>query len=154
MCESQRAVRGSPWESATELHGICSRRNRRTGQMGALMYCKTKHLFGFEGEERDAALFVGSLPLSFFVLFRFSVVFPGPSSLSYQGLEVRSPICPTVLANELTANRTSVFLSSIYFCLAPRQFIIMAWLHKPFTTTVSVWCQRYISSSSTLFTGH
>lgn len=61
-------MRGSPWES---LHGLCSRLNRRTGQMGALMYCKTKHLFGFGGGGGDAALFVGSLPLTFCFCYCF-----------------------------------------------------------------------------------
>lgn len=84
------------------------------------MYCKTKHLFGFEGEEEVEMLLCSSDPPPDVYFVVFSVVFPGPSSLSYQGLEVKSPICP----NELKANRTSVvFLIDIYlfiyFVFAP-----------------------------------
>lgn len=52
------------------------------------MYCKTKHLFGFEGEERDAALFVGSLPPGFCFLFLGSLPWSFISVISRAGGEV------------------------------------------------------------------
>lgn len=83
------------------------------------MYCKTKHLFGFEGEERDAALFVGSLPhLSFSSFFLIVILFLGSlpwsfiSVISRAGGEVANLQNGSCKKKELKANRTSVS----FFC--------------------------------------
>lgn len=80
-------------------------------------------------------LFLGSLPWSFI------------SVISWAGGEVA-----TLQNGSCKKNSRQTGLQFCFFVFqrlfvhlfrcAPRQFIIMAWLHKPFTTTVSVWCQR------------
>lgn len=146
-----QCVRGSPWESPAKLHGICSRLNRRTGQMGALLYCKTKHLFGFRGGGGgDAALFVGSLPLKvccLLLLFFGSLPWSFISVISRAGGEVAN------LPQRTQGKPDFSFVSYRHlivhlFCLSSPSYSSLSlwlWLHKPFTTTVSVWCQRYIS---------
>lgn len=96
------------------------------------MYCKTEHLLGFErGRRRWRCCFVRRKPPPKCLFCRcFSVVFPGPSSLSYQGLEVRSPNLPQRTQGKPDFSCVSYpHLSVHLFCLSSASFssfIIMA----------------------------
>lgn len=67
---SQRWQWDSPWESAAEPEGVCSRWNSWTGWIGALKYCKPITCLVVREEDVSAALF-----LFFFVFLEVSPVF-------------------------------------------------------------------------------
>ena len=70
---SQRWQWDSPWESAADPFGVCSRWNSWTGWIGALKILQTKHLFGCKVGDASAAFFFFFFSLE--VSPVFSVVF-------------------------------------------------------------------------------
>lgn len=142
----------SPWESATEPEGVCSRWSRWTGCFGALKHCKPISGLVVREEDVSAAFF---FLLIFFLKspqFFFSAVFLLLRLRQIYGRRESSHHWPsTVLCREPTVNvtlchRTRVgvgfFFSSLKLCIVIYRGLIA---QNETTTTVSVWRLQVIS---------